>query len=240
MTSYGASVPVAPAPDPNTEGSAPPTAALPPTVPAPPPHAPTPPRRVRSARRRRRSLLIALVGVILLIAAAAAIVFVVKPGEDSAKSTAATAKSSKAAAAAKADVNAFKIVLPDGWRSGTKQELAEAPGKPLAIVRRDDGKAFVVIRRSGKMPKNVQAFMEKLDGEFGRRFDDFQRQSAKVLEVRAGKAYNYLYIRKQQGTVESVTVVPVARGSFTLNSIVEGGNTNVARQVGRIIVSFDA
>ncbi len=246
-------MPVAPGHEPNREAFPPSTTALPAThVPATAPQPPVtsvpqpaepvsvPPPPVQPRRRRGRKILIALVAVILVLAAAAAVVFFALPAIDASKSPASTVTGAEPGAAPTDKTDAFKLVLPEGWRSATKQELAEAPGQPLAIVRREDGKAFVVIRRTGRMPKDVQAFMAKLDGEFSSRFDDFQRQSAKVIEVRGGKAYNYLYIRKEQGTVESVTVVPVARGSFTLSSIVEGGNEGAARQVGRIIASFDA
>jgi hypothetical protein len=135
--------------------------------------------------------------------------------------------------------NAFKLVLPSSWRAFSKEELAKAPGKPLAVLRRKDGKGFLVVRRSGRLPANLNAFAGQLDKEFKSRFKDFQRQSAKTVEVRAGKAFFYSYIRKSNGTVNSVTIVPAPKGTFTLNGVSKGGEKDVARELGRMIVSFD-
>jgi hypothetical protein len=206
------------APAPSSE-QAQPAAAVPAAPPAP------------GSRRRRTRVLIA--AGLVLIAAAAAAAYVVL-GDDR------PAGGDRAAVAASDPANAFKVVLPNAWRSATKEELAAAPGTPLAVLRRDDGRAFVVVRRSGRIPKDLPTFTRDLDKQLEKRFDDFRRQSAKVIEVRAGSAYNYLYVRAQEGTVQTITIVPADRGSFTLNGIAEGGDATVAREVARVIASFDA
>ena len=60
------------------------------------------------------------------------------------------------------------------------------------------------------------------------------------MKVRAGKAYFYSYIRKSNGTVNSVTIAPAPKGTFTLNGVAKGGEKDVAREMGRMIVSFDS
>lgn len=187
-----------------------------------------------SKRKRPRARTLILLGVALVALVAAAAAYFVLGGDDK------PATGDRAAVAESDPANAFKVVLPEGWRSATKEELAEAPGTPLAVLRRDDGRGFVVIRRSGRIPKDLPTFTRDLDKQLEKRFDDFARQSAKVIKVRAGSAYNYLYIREEEGTVQTITIVPADRGSFTLNGIAEGGDAKVAREVARVIASFDA
>ena len=108
------------------------------------------------------------------------------------------------------------------------------------MLRRKDGSGILVIRRAGKLPADLNAFTLRLDRQFRGRFHSaFARQSAKVLNQRSGKAFNYVYINKAKGTVNSVTVVPAKHGSFTLNSVAQGGKKDVAGEIGRMIVSFD-
>lgn len=195
---------------------------------APPAPAPAP-----AAKRSRKRVLIAAVAALVAVAAGVA-AFLVLRGDE------APTTGARAAVAQSDPANAFKVVLPEGWRSATEEELAEAPGTPLAVLRRDDGRGFVVIRRSGRIPENLATFTRDLDKQLAERFDDFESQSAKVVKVRAGSAYNYLYVRKEEGTVQTITIVPADRGSFTLNGIAEGGDAKVAREVARVIASFDA
>lgn len=132
----------------------------------------------------------------------------------------------------------YQIGLPKGWRALTKAELAKVPSHPLGILRRNDGTGFLVIRRAGKLPSDLNAFSASLDKQFKSRFKDFKRQTAKVIKTRSGKAFFYSYLNKKKGTVTSVTIVPAKKGSFTLNSVSKGGEDAVARELGRMIVSF--
>ena len=47
------------------------------------------------------------------------------------------------------------------------------------------------------------------------------------------------YIRKKKGTVQSVVVIPAGNRTYTLNTVSRGGANDVAREIGRMIVSFD-
>ena len=61
-----------------------------------------------------------------------------------------------------------------------------------------------------------------------------------MIEIGAGKAFFFSYIRKTKGTVHTVVVVPDGKRSYVLNTVSRGGAENVARQVARIILSFKA
>jgi hypothetical protein len=134
----------------------------------------------------------------------------------------------------------FRVELPDDWRAASPNELQALPGSPLGVARQTDGRGVLVVRLAGSAPRDFTAFTKRLDREFERRFRDFERKSARTLRVRAGAAYFYSYIRRRRGTVHSVLIVPAGRRSYTLNTVAQGGADDVARQLGRMLVSFDA
>ena len=175
-------------------------------------------------RRLRKRLVIG--GVALLVAAAVAVLAVVLLGGDDQ-----TLKGTSG--------DTFHLAVPDGWRALSNEELTTLPGKPAAVVRRDDGKGFLVIRREGRPPKSMQDFAKQLDGEFQKRIPDFQKRTTRSLKIRAGDAFFYSYIRKRKGTVHSVVLVPGPKGSYVLNTVAAGGEDQVAKDLGRMIVSFN-
>ena len=181
-------------------------------------------RPAQPRRRLRRRLLIA--GVALILAAAVAVLAVLLlGGEDK------TLKGTSG--------DTFHLAVPEGWRALSTEELAALPGKAAAVVRRDDGKGFLVIRREGRPPQSMQDFAKQLDGEFEKRIPDFQKRTTRSLKIRAGDAFFYSYIRKKKGTVHSVVLVPGPKGSYVLNTVAAGGEDQVAKDLGRMIVSFN-
>jgi hypothetical protein len=135
--------------------------------------------------------------------------------------------------------DSFKLSYPNGWRALSKKELRTAAGHPLAVLRRNDGKAFVILRKEKRAPKNFQSFSTDLTKALDKRVPDFQKQSSRIVKLRAGKAFFYTYIRKTKGTVHSIVVVPAGNQSYALNTVSRGGSTSVARQVAQILLSFD-
>lgn len=133
----------------------------------------------------------------------------------------------------------FKVDLPPGWRALRREELATLPGRPLGVLRRNDGKGFLVIRRERPAARDFAKLSRQLDRELTRRLKDFKRQSARTVKVRAGRAFFYSYVRERRGTVHSIVIVPAGRRSYALNTVAQGGENAVAREIGRIVVSFD-
>jgi hypothetical protein len=136
--------------------------------------------------------------------------------------------------------DSFTLSYPSSWRPLSSKELNRLPGNPLAVVRRKDGKGFVVLRRERRAPKNFGGFSADLTTALDKRVPDFQKRSSKVIQISAGKAFFYSYIRKSRGTVHTVVLVPAGKRSYVLNTVSRGGAEDVARQVARIILSFKA
>jgi len=135
--------------------------------------------------------------------------------------------------------DSFSLSYPDGWQPLPKKKLDGLPGKPLAVVRRKDGRGFVVLRKEKRAPHNFTQFSGQLTRALSARIPDFQKQSSRVVKLRAGKAFFYSYIRRRAGTVHSVLVVPAGERSYALNTVSRGGSEQVARETARIILSFD-
>jgi hypothetical protein len=135
--------------------------------------------------------------------------------------------------------DSFKLSYPEGWEPLSENRLKNLPGNPLAVVRRKDGKGYVILRREKQAPRNFSAFSAQLTRELDQRVPDFQRQSSRIVRTRAGEAFFYSYIRRRAGTVHSVLVVPAGERSYALNTVSRGGSEQAAREIARILLSFD-
>ena len=190
---------------------------------APPPRAPRPARA-----RPRKDLLIGVgaLGVLVVAAIVYALIGALSGPEQP------TAVAGPANAP-------FRVNVPNSWRTFTQAELSALPGDPVAVMRRKDGKGFLVVRQEGKSPKSFESFTSELDRELERKLPDFQKRTGRTLQIKAGPAFFYSYIRKRGGTVHTVVVVPAGNRSYALNTVAQGGEDDVAKEIGRMIVSFD-
>jgi hypothetical protein len=183
--------------------------------------------RLRQAQRMGGRRTLALIAGIVIAAAAIFLVAKLLGGDDN--------KAGKLTGSSK---NGFTLSYPKSWRPLSSAELAKLPGHPLAVVRRKDGKGFVVLRKEGRAPKSFNAFSDDLTQALEKRVPDFKKGSSKVIPLSGGKAFFFSYIRKTKGTVHTVVVVPAGKSSYVLNTVSQGGARDVARQVARIILSF--
>jgi hypothetical protein len=192
---------------------------------SPPPPAAAP---KRSFLRSRLALL--LVAALAVGAAVAAVVVFTGGGSD--KGSGGTVSGPKD--------SAFQISYPNSWSPLGKDKVAGLPGHPLAVIRRNDGKGVVIVRREqGTPPANLDKLGTDLGRQLKKRLPDLKLRSSKTVKLRSGNALFTSYIRKKTGTVQSVVVVPAGRKTFTLNTVSRGGADNVAREIGRMILSFN-
>lgn len=186
------------------------------------------PASVAPAGRKRLHRLLAGVALVALLAAAgvAALLHFGNGGKD-------------AAFDAKKD-SPFTIARPKGWDQVAPAKLATLKGHPLAVLRQSQGKGLVVVNTRGKSPGTLRGFSAQLDQQLSQRLPDFKRLSARAVDVRAGKALLYTYLRRSKGTVNTVVVVPGKTRTYVLNAVVPAGARATARQVGAMLASFDA
>lgn len=189
----------------------------PPAVPAPKPQG-----RLSFLSSRLRFALLGLVAVGVIILAVALL----------------TGGSGSSGTAGGSD--SFNISYPKTWSPLPKGKLASLPGHPLAVLRRNDGHGLVVIRRqAGTPPADLNVLGADVARQLKRRDPSLKIHTQKLVKIRSGQALFTSYISKK-GTVQSVVVVPAGKQTFMINSFSPGGADNVAREIGRMIVSFDA
>jgi hypothetical protein len=133
----------------------------------------------------------------------------------------------------------FALAYPAGWAPTRADELAKMPGHPAAVVRRDDGKGVVIVRRKGTPEdQSLKALTRDLNAGLGKRFADFRFVSAKVTRVRGGNAFLYTFVRTRAKTAQSIALVRVGTTSFTLDAVAASGDVRAAREVAAIVRSF--
>lgn len=134
----------------------------------------------------------------------------------------------------------FKINYPARWQPLSKDELGELPGNPRAVLRSEDGRGLVVVRREKRAPRNFGKLTGELTRVLGKRVPDFQKGSSRIVRIRAGRAFMYSYIRKRRGTVHTVVIAPAGGRSYSINTVSPGGADRIAREIAGILLSFDA
>ncbi len=134
----------------------------------------------------------------------------------------------------------FTIRYPTSWQPLSKDELGLLAGNPVAALRSKDKAGFVMVRaEKGRAGGDLNDFARKLAAELKKKVPDFKGRSAKLIKTRAGKAFYLSYIRQQKGTLHSLVIVPAGPKTYTLNTVSNGRAARTAREIGRIIVSFD-
>lgn len=135
--------------------------------------------------------------------------------------------------------NDFTLVQPDGWRVLSDEERAELPGDPLVVMRRGEGEGLLIVNAPSGTERDLDAVAKSLDKRLEKEIPDFRKASARVVEVEAGRALLYSYARARKATAHTILVVPTDERTYTLNAAVPAGAEDAAREVGRILFSFD-
>jgi hypothetical protein len=133
----------------------------------------------------------------------------------------------------------FSLDYPSNWSALSKDELAKQPGSPLGELRRDGRSGLIIVRSEQKRARSDPKFARQVERELSHRFPDFQKGSSKVIRTRAGSAFYLSYSRSKAGTVNTVVVVPKGTSSYVLDTVSPAGNADAAREIGKIILSFN-
>lgn len=134
----------------------------------------------------------------------------------------------------------FALLQPDGWTAVGDAERESIPGAPLAVLRRDGGGGLVTVNAPAQRARDLDTVSAQLDKRLRRELGDFRRVGARVVQVEAGEALLYSYARTERGTAHTLLVVPGAERTYTVNAAVPAGAEDAAKDVGRILMSFDS
>ena len=133
----------------------------------------------------------------------------------------------------------FTMLQPDGWTAVEEDELALIPGKPLAVLRRGEGEGLVTVNAPTRQQEDLDDVAAQLDERLSREIADFRKVGARVAQVGAGQGLLYSYARTKRGTAHTLLVVPTAERTYTVSAAVPAGAEDAAKDVGRILLSFD-
>ena len=122
----------------------------------------------------------------------------------------------------------FSISVPHGWKA---TRTANA-----AILRSADGRATVIVRRSGELHGSLRTVARDLTARLSARVHGFRLVGARVIRVRAGAAFAYTFARP--GAAQSLTVTKVAGATYRIDTVVHPGSPLVAREAAAAVASF--
>jgi hypothetical protein len=133
----------------------------------------------------------------------------------------------------------FHLEYPRAWRPLEASQLAQLPGRPLAVLRRTDGHGTLVVTTRPALTTPLDRVATGLKRRLSQQFTDFREIGAKLVTLHGTRALVYTFARTKTGTAQSIVVVPAGDHSFTLNAVVPPQSPQAAREVGAMVASFD-
>ncbi len=134
----------------------------------------------------------------------------------------------------------FSLTVPGGWRTLPEEQVARLRGRPLAALRRQEGKGLVMLRRGGRLPVDLTAFSGQLDGELGKRVPGFRRLGASKVTTGSGRALFYSYTSRGSDAVHAVVLFPDGGRSYVMNATWSAGARESARELDSMVASFSS
>ena len=122
----------------------------------------------------------------------------------------------------------FSISVPHGWKA-TRTSGA-------AILRSGDGRATVIVRRSGELHGSLRTVARGITARLANRLPGFRLLGARLGRVRAGAAFVYTFARP--GAAQSLTVTKVAGATYRIDTVVRPGSPGAAREAAAAVSSF--
>ena len=135
----------------------------------------------------------------------------------------------------------FAMRYTNDWTALSAEQLREAgDAPPLTGLRRTDGSGVLSVTLRGPIKGGIASLESRLPAELARRFDDFQLQTIRRIEVAAGPALYTSWTRTESGRVQSQLVVPVSnKRSFSVDVVLGSEAKDAAAEVGGMFRTFD-
>lgn len=131
---------------------------------------------------------------------------------------------------------AFSVALPSGWAALTPAQVRAVPSHPVAVLRRADHRGLVLFNEIAPIDGSLKSVTRSLTKKLRGRFAGFTPNGARLVTLRSGTAYLYTFVRGN--VVQSITVATAGGHTYAIDSVLPGDAPDVARQVGRIVLSF--
>jgi hypothetical protein len=122
----------------------------------------------------------------------------------------------------------FSITVPQGWK------LTRGPA--AAVLRSADGRATVIVRRTGELHGSLRTIARDLTARLASRLPGFRLVGARVGRVRAGAAFVYTFARP--GAAQSLTVAKVHGATYRIDTVVRAGSPAAAGAAAAAVSSF--
>ena len=135
----------------------------------------------------------------------------------------------------------FRLRYPGGWRKVPKSELQKQAEPPAAAVRRADGRGLVTLTIRGPLAYPLPKMREDFLGVLAEKYagHDLEIVSSLDIETAAGVGMYTSWVLRDEGRVYGHLTVPRGELSYTLDGTLAVGASDVAREVGSIIGSFE-
>jgi hypothetical protein len=122
----------------------------------------------------------------------------------------------------------FSIAVPHGWK------LTRGPA--AAVLRSTDGRATVIVRRTGELRGSLRTIATDLTARLRSRLPGFRLVGARVSRVRAGAAFVYTFARR--GAAQSLTVAKLGGATYRIDTVVRAGSPTAASEAAAAVTSF--
>ena len=132
----------------------------------------------------------------------------------------------------------FHLRYTHDWQKLSPGQLRALSNVPLAMLRQNNGKGVIVIRRDKRAVSLDKRFASELDRQLRARLPDYRLISARIVSTRAGGAFYFAYVRLRRGTLHTVLIVPAGDHSYVLDTVSNPGAGDVSKEIGKIIGSF--
>jgi hypothetical protein len=173
-----------------------------------------------------------LTGALALVAVVA-VAFLAFGGSDDKKRATTSAK-----AGTTVSKSGVLLKYPKGWKPLSKQDLGNRKG--VVGIKRADDTGLMVVQQRGRLTGGLTKTAKDLGTLLDKRFPDYKFVGAKKVALpQAGTALSFTFLRTQKGQVQNIVVVPDGKRSYTLNSIVAGDKAATAKDVAKIVQTFN-
>jgi hypothetical protein len=133
----------------------------------------------------------------------------------------------------------FKLSIPPTWDEVPKEQLTDARGEPLVVLRRENRTGLLVVtRQSSAKDLDLETLGKRLGKEVKSGVADAREVASRPTRLPAGDAYVYSFVRRKAGTAHTIVVVPSGPSTYVLNTVIPSGEKQAAQESGEIVRSL--